>query len=1111
MSEINGARLTSQIQNQVQNLAKSKQQDVNSSLNSGILIDVTQCQSQIDQLFNSEDLLNKPTDVLLEYEEHFCHAQSDQFQKAVIPYYCFYSGLNLLNQISVTKDRQQTINNFCSSFGSGYQERKRFLSKLQLETNEVSFMEKCTYNYDNSYDQSLTKFDSLDMSGLLDSAYYCESLYKMIKALKPHHRDSLPDLIRYSYILSLQSFIETNEANDYGACEEYSAKKDTFCLDFFDWKTKFSLWTQQQSQVICGKVNLHAKNSTNIISDMCAYTITRVYGMYDQYLNKILDNILTKEINALNMELDHAIQEANQHEIDSKANLDKISKWLDELKVQSDVEQKQKNEVMLKERLREIDLEKAQNEKAMEKVLQFIDSLKSQEEIFEMQANEDKIRETLQSLRKEQEEIMNQTQPDQFRIVNEMLDKFIEDYYNGKKESAFEDMQKAIELRDTEDKVSEFLKELLKTKQQDSDSTNQLGSDNQTFNTDSQKIVQTDDLEVNKDQSTVKSSYTDVEKVSNFLDSVVSKLPSTDQQTSSKKTKKSKKNSNKINETVSQLETSESTNAQNTLQKTLKVLQFIDDLLMSEATNISKDKVSEFVDQVYKNHKLDRTSTQSKEDSDKSNKTKKNKSKTPKKDKVDEISSLINKNSDNNEVSKLVNQASNIIQEENSTIINQHSIQHSDKVTEVSHNNSSVEDKLGKVMTFIDNLFAQEKFNEKLLKVQQFIDQIIANKNNQKKQEKADKFLEDIDSDEEEDSNNDEDEYEEEYEEEEDEQQDKNVKSESKQTNSVSDNKKTDEDIKKVQDMLKNIENQDETDNQIKKVNDFLDSLVAMDSKSKKVTDGKDKEGYVQKSSDNGNSEIKNLIKEEEDESDEDDDEEYYEEEELEEDEEEVDEDDEQKVDNKNEKIEEDQDVNEDEDDEEITDQDDYDDEEQEDEEIEEDEEEEDVNDIEEETPQSDKQSSTSSTINNQLTSISDINDLKAYLDTQIDQAHNSIERQKLTQLKDILDKYNINEKKTKVTNFIDSLLKQNQASKLQKVKLEASDVTTFLNQYEKNLAQIGKQSKTQVQIKSIVSNKSSSSSHNKLKSQIKNQHDIANVGSKYSSLLLDFDKIKNK
>lgn len=81
------------------------------------------------------------------------------------------------------------------------------------------------------------------MSGILDSSYYCESLNKLITTLKPHHRDSLPDLIRYSYILSLQSFIETNEAEDYGACEEMSAKKDTFCLDFFSWKPSFSLWT----------------------------------------------------------------------------------------------------------------------------------------------------------------------------------------------------------------------------------------------------------------------------------------------------------------------------------------------------------------------------------------------------------------------------------------------------------------------------------------------------------------------------------------------------------------------------------------------------------------------------------------------------------------------------------------------------------------------------------------------------------------------------------------------------------------------------------------------------------------------------------------------------
>jgi len=40
---------------------------------------------------------------------------------------------------------------------------------------------------------------------------------------------------------------------------------------------------------------------------MCAFTVTRVYGLYNQYLNKILDNILNKEIQALNSELDKEI------------------------------------------------------------------------------------------------------------------------------------------------------------------------------------------------------------------------------------------------------------------------------------------------------------------------------------------------------------------------------------------------------------------------------------------------------------------------------------------------------------------------------------------------------------------------------------------------------------------------------------------------------------------------------------------------------------------------------------------------------------------------------------------------------------------------------------
>lgn len=65
--------------------------------------------------------------------------------------------------------------------------------------------------------------------------------------------------------------------------------------------------------MICGKISTNSKEQPDI-QDMCAYTITRVYGMYNQYLNKILDNILSKEIQALNKELDKAITESNKKE-----------------------------------------------------------------------------------------------------------------------------------------------------------------------------------------------------------------------------------------------------------------------------------------------------------------------------------------------------------------------------------------------------------------------------------------------------------------------------------------------------------------------------------------------------------------------------------------------------------------------------------------------------------------------------------------------------------------------------------------------------------------------------------------------------------------------------
>lgn len=61
------------------------------------------------------------------------------------------------------------------------------------------------------------------MSGMMESNALCETLYDMTQELTAHNKSGLPEIIRYSYILSLQTFIENYEAYDYGRCEEFEA------------------------------------------------------------------------------------------------------------------------------------------------------------------------------------------------------------------------------------------------------------------------------------------------------------------------------------------------------------------------------------------------------------------------------------------------------------------------------------------------------------------------------------------------------------------------------------------------------------------------------------------------------------------------------------------------------------------------------------------------------------------------------------------------------------------------------------------------------------------------------------------------------------------------
>ena len=58
-------------------------------------------------------------------------------------------------------------------------------------------------------DNNSLKYDPFDMSGRLEGPQICESIFNLRNALKDHHKEELSDVFRYSYILSIQTYIET--------------------------------------------------------------------------------------------------------------------------------------------------------------------------------------------------------------------------------------------------------------------------------------------------------------------------------------------------------------------------------------------------------------------------------------------------------------------------------------------------------------------------------------------------------------------------------------------------------------------------------------------------------------------------------------------------------------------------------------------------------------------------------------------------------------------------------------------------------------------------------------------------------------------------------------
>lgn len=121
----------------------------------------------------------------------------------MLPYFCFYTGLNLVKEARTSQVISATILAFCDTFGDGYIERKNFLAALEPIQGRESFVGNCTEDYRFGYNKAAARFDPLDMSKGVSPKTLCDSIFDMREALSPYGDAGLSDLLRFSYVLSL--------------------------------------------------------------------------------------------------------------------------------------------------------------------------------------------------------------------------------------------------------------------------------------------------------------------------------------------------------------------------------------------------------------------------------------------------------------------------------------------------------------------------------------------------------------------------------------------------------------------------------------------------------------------------------------------------------------------------------------------------------------------------------------------------------------------------------------------------------------------------------------------------------------------------------------------
>lgn len=191
------------------------------------------------------------------------------------------------------KDDDETLllltTDYCNKYQETLLKRTLFIQTL-MAADDSTFNTTCL-DYLSMTSGLNEWFDPIDPMVSISENEICELHQRLFLALKSKGITSLSEYVSFSYLITLDLYLNANQQQDYENCVNSFAwdTPKTYCNDLMDTNPVMVLWDDNAKSDICVEVSsLVTENCEGLdYCDACAIGLADIYQTYEKYVNSL--------------------------------------------------------------------------------------------------------------------------------------------------------------------------------------------------------------------------------------------------------------------------------------------------------------------------------------------------------------------------------------------------------------------------------------------------------------------------------------------------------------------------------------------------------------------------------------------------------------------------------------------------------------------------------------------------------------------------------------------------------------------------------------------------------------------------------------------------------